>query len=509
MELFKLSCKFDGLSGRFKNKVLSTRGDGEIGEDISDKINLINFISNKNEYDGEILISNENFEKYFLSGIIKKENGELYKNSRNATSGIINRKEMIDLPEKIIDFIDFDYSCIITNIDDIEEDLSKLKSSLFFINYPCDGIVIKLKDEEFGKSLGYTSHHWKHSIALKFDNEQSESKILDVEFSMAKETIGMVAILEPIEINGVTVKRASLHNLDIIDSLGLMIGDRVLIERAGDVIPKIVEKLEDGEDRRPISLKLCPSCLFEVEIDGPFYVCNNWYCPDKIINKIHSAAKDLKIKGIARAAIEKLYKLGYVKDINDLLEVNRDQLRMVEGFKKKSIDNFLNEIIRILKSKVTDDQLFAALNIEGFGRSIYKKIFKQLSPDEFLTAIKNQDGEKLMGIDGIGEKRVGLVVKGVVRNQKLLNDLKKKFVISEVEKKNEKGTIAFTGKGFAGRNELEDLAIKNGFEPLKTVTKELNILVCEDPKSGSSKIKKAIKYGTKVISYNEFKGMLK
>jgi len=248
-EEFSIMPKYDGISGRLRNGILSTRGDGDEGEDISHWLNyIVKFAGPEDDfenYDGEIVINLDVFRDYFASGRIKRDNGEIYKTPRNAISGILNNDEPNPELRGLILFVSYNYRGLTYYRNMKVSILSKIEFAKEMIakeRLPTDGIVVKLKDEEYGKSLGRTSHHWKNAIALKHDNEAAWTTLVGVEFQMAKEHIGIVGILKPVEINGVTISRVTLHNLDIIREFDLCIGDEVLIERSGDVIPTIRAK---------------------------------------------------------------------------------------------------------------------------------------------------------------------------------------------------------------------------------------------------------------------------
>lgn len=506
-EKFKLQCKFDGISGRKNENFLSTRGDGNEGEDISDKLPLINLISNNpNEFDGELLISKSNFKKYFESGKIVRGGGEKYKTSRNAISGLMNNDldKLDDVLKfgKIIDMVDYNIFSIETNVENIDSDIEKMKNSSYFEYYPTDGFVVKLADEEYGKSLGVTSHHPKHSMALKHDNESAWTRLIGVKFQMAKDTIGMVGIVEPTVINNVTIQRVTLHNMDVIESLDLQIGDEVLIERAGDVIPHIIEA-KAGESRDKIYLEKCPSCNQNVNLDKQFYICLNPYCEDKIVNRIDAGLKDLGSKGIAKETIRKFHNHLDINNLVDLMEnVNIPYLI----FGVKTADNIWEERKRLLNQTYKPEQVFATLNVPGIGLSMFKKIFKVVTWQKMLKMSESE----LSNIPQMGPERAYMLWSQLMLLKDYIVTLTELFKIKEPTSNNGElnmETVVFTGKGNMGRKEYTEMAEDAGYSVGSSVTKETDILVCADPSSGSSKLKKAEKNGTKIISYDDFEGL--
>ncbi len=511
-EVFCVNGKFDGLTGVISDgSQLLTRGDGEFGEDISHQIPIIDFLGlpitpHPTTYDGEILITHENFEKYFKSGLITRGSGELYKSPRNVISGIMNKDKPV-YHEKVATHIPFDYGIRICNVRTVEEIIEQVKSSV--VHLPTDGIVIKLADKEYGDSLGCTSHHYKHSIALKHANESAQTVLRDVKFQMAKESIGMVGVIDPIEINGVTIKRVTLHNLDIIKDLDLMIGDDVTIERAGDVIPHIVDakvSAEHGRTRTPIVCEKCPSCGSEVYVDVQFYKCPNPDCHDKVVNRIEAGCKDLGIKGISTSAISKLLKKDLITDISDLFSLDSFDLQAA-GYKNmsRSMLKFMDEIDRVSRKETYDYELFAALNIAGFGKSLFKKLFKKHTYKKICESSIKDDVKFLSSLENISNLRASILSYGIMRNEELIIRLEEilnvvSSTIKEGEVKMEVKTICFTGAMDHPRDELERIARTNGFEPAKSVTMKLDVLVVQDPTSNSNKIQKANKYNDKGAS---------
>ncbi len=512
-ERFVVMPKYDGIAGRFKDGVLSTRGDGEEGENISHRIPLIDFY--EEEYDGELLITDDMFEKIVKESLITRKDGTPFKNSRNAVSGILSSEYDISWNRsgfRLIQFMPYHFISIETTIPVIEETITTLKEQ--FKGYPTDGIVVKLADEQYAESLGYTLHHYKHSIALKEDTETVQTVLKDVEFQVAKNHIGIVGILEPVEISGVTVSRVSLHNIDFIKSHNLKIGDGVIIKRAGEVIPHLVGSLGGGTEE--IKCIKCPSCGSDVTLDGQFYKCINPNCSDMEMNKIVSAIKLLGIKGIAKSTVEKLYNIGLISNIVQLLNVTEDQL-VEAGWKEgsKSLTNILKELKRVKHAPIKFSKVFAALNIEGFSTGLFDKIFKEMIPEDLMDLLL-EDPQKsikiLEEIPNMSTVRATQLVEGY--DSKLLMgmldnltiDVSLKTVAEDLmdSRQDVIRTICFTGKMPDKRSDLEELAEQKGYHPVKSVNKNLDILVVEDPSIESSKLKKADKYGVKIISRNEF-----
>ncbi len=515
-EDFVVMPKLDGIAARYEDGVLSTRGDGVNGENISHRIPLIEFY--QEEYTGELVITDDKFKQIKENALMTRKSGEAYKNSRNAISGIMNSEYDFNWTEnwKPVEFIPYDQINVISTIDKIERHIDAIRQGSK--DLPTDGFVIRLEDDEYGESLGYTSHHYKHSIALKEASTTVQTTLESVEFQQARSHIGMVGLVEPVELGGVTIKRVSLHNMDIVKALDLKIGDMIEITRAGEVIPHITCSFGGGYEA--IECTECPACGADVELDGQFWKCQNKDCEEKAINEIVSSAKKLGIKGIAKGTITKLFGAELIENIVDLVGLDT-WADMSDVFAKgsKSYLNFFKEIIRIGKVEMDDFTIFGSWGVEGFGRSFFKKIFKEISFTDFMTICKEGDKIKLLNIPTISEIRAENLI-AAFKDTQILDGLLNHFTVRysfnlvkqktgfDNKEKDMKGTICFTGKGFAGRKELTELAEAAGYEVAKSVTKTLGTLVCEDPSAGTTKLKKAAGFGTNVISYDEFQGMV-
>lgn len=516
-EEFFVTPKYDGIAARLQDGCLATRGGGDAGENISHFISIMTWkldphSDHLERHDGEILITDKTFTEKFVSGKVTRSGGEKYKNSRNAAAGILNNDHVENQWEGVLTFVEHSQYATPAFQSDIDSKIEFVKEIIHDLGLPTDGIVIKVADEKYADSLGHTSHHWKHSIALKHANQSAVTRLIDVEFQMAKDHIGMVAIMEPVEIGGATIRRATLHNLDIIRELHLMIGDVIEIERAGDVIPYIVSvspgsRLEDGIDRKPIECHECPSCHGPVRIDKQFYVCDNPTCEDKVVNKIDSALKDLDSKGIADSTIKKLVRAGHVKDVADMFSLTISDFVGLEGMGDKSIAKIMNELGRLMESPQKPEAVLAMLNIPGFGKSIFKKLLAEVDGIEGLL---NMAVEDYAALPNMAETRAE-VLWIWLRDNKLLTKLTNIFKIESV-KPQPKGedmiTVCFTGKGNTGRADYEAMCNGTPYVPMGSVSGALQILVCADPSSDSGKMKKARAMGVEVISYNDFERLV-
>ncbi|NOY74658.1 MAG: hypothetical protein GXP32_02570, partial [Kiritimatiellaeota bacterium] len=245
-ERFDIQPKYDGISAIFADDVLATRGDGAVGENISDKIPLIELETkgHKGPLDrparGEIVIRNDDFREIYSK--ITKKDGNPYKNPRNAVAGIMGLKEIDDMVRQgaKLTLVDYELVSFSAKLADLERKWPEFVENIEKLSYPMDGIVVKLADAGYYESLGATAHHPRGAVAFKFSGVRKETELLGVEWSFGKNCITPVALLEPVDIGGITIKRASLHNIQNIIDRDIRVGDTVVVERAGDVIPHIV-----------------------------------------------------------------------------------------------------------------------------------------------------------------------------------------------------------------------------------------------------------------------------
>lgn len=318
-ELYKFMLKLDGISGKREDGNLATRGDGRVGENHTDKIPYINFvISPEKSLDdticGEIIITDKFFEDNLK--------GE-FKNSRNAVAGLMGRKHPEEIKDKGVTFIDYDGDDIgfVGNVDAIEAGWDDMIKSLTSKGLPYDGIVVKLADTDYYKQLGNKTKSPKGAIAYKFANKSAITKVNSITWQVSRNgKLTPVAELEPIELAGVTISRATCHNVSFIEEHVLRTYSRVVIERAGDVIPKIVRNLDKDKifdnacDATSPIPRFCPCCDSEVK---PSYnndvlmdvFCSNEDCPDRIIENIVFMAKTIGIDSLNHGSARKLYDL--------------------------------------------------------------------------------------------------------------------------------------------------------------------------------------------------------
>lgn len=550
---YVLELKLDGLSisiqyenGRLVRGI--TRGDGEIGEDVTENIMQIDSIPQTLkepvtlEVRGEIVLPISNFNKV---NKMREEAGEdVFANPRNAASGTIRQLESSIVKDRGLDcYLYFlvnaqnynlqKHSDSIkyleklgfktTKVFEIYKDFSLLEKAIEKwhverekLDFETDGLVIKLDEFAYYNALGSTTKSPRWAIAYKFPAEKAKTKLLDITFQVGRTgVITPVAELEPVELSGSVVRRASLHNFDEIKRKDIKIGDFVYIEKAAEIIPQVIEPViseRTGSEKEIEMPESCPSCghkLIKIE-DQVAIKCINPACPEIIKRKIeYFVSRDaMNITGLGEKIIEKFIELGKIKDIVDIYSLHeyREELENLEKMGKKSVDNLLNSIEESKKREYS--KVLYSLGIPFVG-----KFTANLLAKEFLNIdnLKSKDTEDLLEVKGIGDK----VAKSVTmflndeNNWNLISKLKEtglQFEEEEVfiEDNPIKGkTFLATGKlEKYTRDEIKDIIEAKGGKYLSGVSKNLNYLIAGE-KAGS-KLKKANDLGVIVLNEEQF-----
>ncbi len=504
-EMLLIQPKYDGISANFTDNTLATRGDGTNGENISDKIPLIELETNgytgklDRPVRGEIVIRNDDFINIY-SKVIKKGGGH-YKNSRNAVAGIMGQKDISDMVSQHakLTLVDYELHSKQITYSNLAASWPKILSFVESLPYPTDGIVIKFADSQYSDSLGNTAHHPRGQIAFKFSGIRKESKLLDVQWSFGKNCLTPVAVIEPVEISGITIRHASLHNIQNIIDRDIHIGDIVIVERAGDVIPYIVSTIP-GSTRQSAVIELCPSCTTTLSRRGPELCCNNPDCFETKLQKLSAAVKNIGIERLGEPNIRKMMKSLHVNTLKDIFSLSLPDILTIDGFKDKSALNLFQEINNA--KTVNDFKLLAALNIPNIGVNVSKAILAEYSLDE----LRKLSPETLASIGGIGPERAAALRRELDSQAPILDEL-----LECVQLIPTKGTaslinpkICFTGKMPEPREYYEKIALERGYEPIDSVNKELSLLVAESPTASGGKLDKARKLNIKIISVDEW-----
>ena len=497
--------KYDGISANFDGRILATRGDGETGEDITDKLPLLELEAPgyRGKLDrparGEIVIRSDDFETLYPH--IRRKDGGFYKNPRNAVAGIMGLKEIDPMVAQGAKLTLVDYSLVSwpLPLNELPVRWEGLLEELAKLPYPMDGVVIKFADAAFRESLGNTAHHPRGEIAFKYSNVRRETTLLDVEWSFGKNNLTPVAIMEPVEFAGVTVKRATLHNVQNVIDMQLCIGDHITVERAGDVIPCIVAS-SPGENRRNALIDACPACGTALLRKGPELVCPNPACPGTHLQRLSAAVKALDVENLGESTLKKLISVCGVRHLKDLFQLTAADLLRLEGFAEKSASNLLRELQRV--RKLPEYQLLTALNIPNVGPNIAKVLLKEMD----FRQLREASFDTLSAVPGIGPERAKAIRAAFDERAEEIDELLGALTLIREENTGNAAlpTVCFTGKMPEKRSFYEALARERGYEPADAVTSTLTLLVAADVNDNSSKLVKARKLGIKILALQDF-----
>lgn len=547
-----LSWKLDGLTIvlTYKDGKLSsgvTRGNGIIGEVITENVKKFKNIPLTIPHKGTLVVRGEAVIKY---SDFNKMNEELdddssqYKNPRNLCSGSVRQLDSKVTAKRNVNCIIFaliesekkfklkseefewlkslgfdvvEYHKVTSN--NLEEQVLYFKNKINEYDIPSDGLVLLYNDIEYGKQLGTTAKYPKNAIAFKWQDETAETKLIDVDWLVSRTgLINPVAVFEPVELEGTIVSRASLHNVSILQGLSLGIGDTILVYKANMIIPQIADNLTQSN-----SLTIpnkCPVCNHEARIissnDVKYLYCMNDFCPAKLVKRLSqfTSRNAMNIEGLSDAIINKLADEGLIKTYADIYNLKRykNDIISFEGFGEKSYDNLINSIEKSRNVKLAN--FIFALGIPDIGLSRAKLICKNYSND--INKIRNLTFEELSKIDGIGEiiakewidtfnnedfiKELELLLKEVnftdtsIDNNQPLKDLI--FVIT--------GSV----NNFTNRDELVEYIETYGGKVVKAISNNVNYLINNDITSTSTKNTKAKELGIKIISENDLMSMI-
>jgi len=539
--------KFDGASmnllyddGRLIRAI--TRGDGVVGEEVTDNVRTIRSVPLTIAYEGlieirgEVVIRKDDFEKINEERLAEGE--QPFANPRNAAAGSLrqldssitakrrlvfypwgigeNFLEQTRLSEKM-DFV-YDqgflkppYSKECNTIEEIEEFYRFIISKRDEIPMMMDGLVIKVDDIRKEEELGYTVKFPKWMCAYKFPAIEKVTKIEAITLQVGRTgVITPVAEIEPVNIEGAMVSRATLHNFDEIERKDIRIGDSVIIIRSGDVIPKIIKVLEDRRtgDEIPVQRPtVCPTCGSELLDEGALIKCQNLKCPDRVINSIiHFAKKGcMNIDGLGSKIVELLVKEHIINDVLDLYALKKEDLEHLEGFKEKRIQNLLQAIADSKGAPL--HRLLNAMGIEHIGEVASKALAL-----EFGLGIVDATFEEIVAIDGIGEEMANSLLEFMRVNRELVERLFE-VVQPTVEKKVEaqdnpfKGkTVVLTGTMSRPRGEIKEMLEKLGAKVSGSVSKKTDFVIYGE--DAGSKLTKAESLGVVTLTEDEMRSML-
>lgn len=547
VEAFVCEPKFDGASlnliyenGALKQAI--TRGDGETGEDVTHNVKTISsiplVISEKStiEIRGEVVIAKHDFEKINEERL---KNGEqLFANPRNASAGSLRQLDSSITAKRKLAFypwgighhtlniksnyeiMQYIYSLgfnhpphvvLCKNINEVEKAYIEIKQMREIIPMMLDGMVIKVDSMPLQKELGFTVKNPRWASAYKFPAVEKSTKIKNIILQVGRTgVVTPVAIVEPVNIEGVVVERATLHNFDEIERKDIRINDKVIIIRSGDVIPKIIKVLEDFREKtttKPVRPTHCPECKSELLDEGALIKCQNLSCPARVVNSIiHFASKKcMNIDGLGDKIVESFYNQKIINSIEDLYTLNKSVLLSLEGFKEKKAQNILDSIE---SSKNCECHRFVnALGIEHIGEVASKKICEKFGND-FLNA----SYDELIEIDGFGIEMANSVLEfSRVNSQKvkkLTEIINPKAIIKTINKESQINgkTFVITGTLSRPRDEYKEILESNGAKVTNSISKKTDFLLAGT--EAGSKLEKAKDLGVKILSEEELTAMI-
>ena len=549
-----LSWKMDGLTivltyrgGELVEAV--TRGNGIIGEVITNNAKNFQNVPLKIEYKGELILRGEAVIKYSDFKRINESISDAdakYKNPRNLCSGSVRQLNPAVTRERKVYFnvfnvvkadnIDFENSKAkqfewaknegfdvveykFTNRASLANDIADFESRIADNDIPSDGLVLLLDDIALGERLGSTAKFPRNAMAFKWSDERQTTKLKYIEWSPSRTgLINPVAVFEPVELEGTTVSRASLHNVSIFEELMLGVGDEISVYKANMIIPQVYENLtKSNTEKVP---KICPACGKDTTIkkdnESKVLLCTNPDCQVKHIKQYAlMASRDaLNIDGLSESTLEKFLSKGFIKSDSDLFHLDKfkDEIINMDGFGKRSYEKLIAALDEAKNTTVS--RFLYSLGISGIGSANAKMIAKYFDND--IDRIISASKDDLLEIEGIGEVLANSIA-DFFRSEKNIENVESLRKILKFEKEESGGGDKLSGKvcvitgslqHFSNRNELKELIEKNGGKVSGSVSSKTNYLINNDTASNSSKNKKAKELGVEIISEEDFLKLL-
>ena len=535
---FSVEYKYDGLRVvlTYENGLLkkgATRGNGIIGENITEQVKTIRNIPKSIDFRkklivmGEVLMRLSELKKY------NKNSNEPLKNARNAAAGalrnldtkvtasrnldaimydILDIDDHIPTQEYVHNFLKnqgfdtFDFFEMVTSFEQITKIIEKIDQTKSELDVLIDGMVIKVNEYDVREKVGYTEKYPKWAIAYKFEAQELTSTVVDIVWQVGRTgKLTPVCEIEPIELAGATVTHATLNNYDDIVRKDVKIGSRVFVRRSNEVIPEILGVAEHSRDSKDIAKpEYCPCCHTKLVFGDVNIYCPNELCPDRVINKLtHFASRNaMNIEGLSDKTILALFKKLNLNKVSQIYELTANDLSIIDGFKAKKINNLLSSIEK--SKNITLDKFIYSLGIDGVGQKTAKDIAKTFGDIQSLSCATLED---LVAIRDIGETIAQNIVDFFKNenNLKTINDLFALGVKVEVAKKtstlesifNQK-TVVITGTlENLSRTEATELLEKMGAMVTNSVSKKTDYLLCGV--DAGSKLTKAKELGIQII----------
>lgn len=550
-----LSWKLDGLTivltyegGELSKAV--TRGNGEIGEVITNNARMFDNIPLKIAFDGTLVLRGEAVIKYSDFNKMNEEIEDVdakYKNPRNLCSGSVRQLNNQITAERHVNFeafalvsaegVDFHNSrswqfawLQELGFDVVEhqkvtretlpEKVAYFAEAIGSYDVPSDGLVLTFEDIAYGESLGRTAKFPRNSIAFKWADEIRETKLRYIEWSPSRTgLINPVAVFEPVELEGSTVSRASVHNLSILESLALGEGDTITVYKANMIIPQIADNLtRSGVSHVPETCPVCGGATAVSQVnDVKALYCTNPDCQAKKIKgfTLLVSRDALNIDGLSEATLEKFIGAGFIKEYSDIFHLDRykEEITQMEGFGEKSYENLIQSVKTA--SFTTLPRVIYGLGIAGIGLANAKMLCRAFGYD--LEKMRHADEESLVAVDGIGKVLADAWIQyfGNEENNRLVDNLMAELTIEVQE--NQEGAAIFEGmtfvitgsvEHFANRKELQEVIEARGGKAAGSVSAKTTYLINNDVASNSSKNKKARELGIPILSEEDFLKLL-
>lgn len=536
--------KFDGLTLNilYENGALvkaATRGDGTVGEEVTAQVKTISGVPRNISYKGRIEIQGEGIMRLSALEEYNRRSSEPLKNARNGAAGAIRNLDPAVTADRNLSFMAYNIGfsdkhfasqsemhaflaeegfetesdfTVLKGVDEafaFAEKVDRLRHSLDFL---IDGVVFKVNDTALRDEIGYTEKFPKWAIAYKFKADEMTTVLRDVVWQVSRSAkLNPLAVLDPVDIGGVTVKRATLNNYGDILKKKVRIGDRVFIRRSNDVIPEITGVAEEVEGAKEVEKPtVCPACGAPVREEGAFIYCTGEHCAPQIVAALdHFASKDaMDIDGFSEKTAEQFYNELHLTSPVQLMQLKKEDIAGLDRFGDKKAENLVSAVAAA--KDTTMDRLLFALGIDGIGKKTAKDLSAKFGTFE---ALAQADKDALLAVDGIG----GILADNILAwfadegNKKLLSDLYASGVsVREAEKKSgvfDGMRIVLTGSlPTYKRGEATALIENNGGEVASSVSKTVDMVLAGE--DAGSKLDKAKKLGIKIIDENEFVAML-
>ncbi len=549
--------KFDGLSIAitYENGILRqavTRGDGVQGDDVTANVKTIRSLPLKlksGKYPAKFEVRGEIYMPHRVFEAINKERAEegeaLLANPRNAASGTMKMQDSKVVASRKLDCVIYnvlgdgvefkshnesllaakswgfkvsEHSRLCKSIEEVFEYIEKWDKKRYDLEFDTDGVVIKVNSYAYQEQLGFTAKSPRWAIAYKFKAESVSTELLSITYQVGRTgAITPVANLKPVQLAGTVVKRASLHNADIIEKLDVRVGDHVFVEKGGEIIPKItgimLEKRPPNAEKTKY-ISHCPECgteLIRKEGEAVHYCPNENGCPPQIKGRMEHfvGRRAMNIESIGAETIDQFYEAGLIHNIADLYDLKKEQLLPLERMAEKSATNIIDGIEA--SKQVAFERVLYAIGIRHVGETTARKIARKVKS---IDVLMTSSVEELTGIDEVGE----VIAKSIVEyfsndeNRKIINRLRSAGLQFELSAEQMHGaTEKLKGLTFVisgtftkhSRDELKDLIEKNGGKNSGSVSKKTSFLLAGE-NMGPEKLKKAESLGVKIISEDDF-----